>query len=74
MILRRSRCSTPFPAAAYRREALVIRWTERGAAHDSGEVVLDPPAGAGAPASAWLEVVIFAPGQAGARLVSDPEP
>lgn len=71
MILRRSRCSTTFSSTAYRREALAIRWTEYGEAHVIDDVVLDPPAGA---SRVWLEVTIFARGQAGARLVSAPAP
>ena len=74
MILRRSQCSTSFPAAAYRRNPLVVRWTEYGEARATDEILLEPPAGANAAAGWWLEVVIFAPGQAGARLVSPPAP
>lgn len=72
MILQRSRCATSFPAAAYRREALVIRWTEHGEPHVIGDIVLDPPDHSDAVPAARLDVTIFASGQAGARLVSDP--
>ena len=74
MILRRSPCSTSFPAAAYRREALVIRWTEHGEPYAIEDVVLDPPKGADGTPVVWLEVTIFARGQAGARLVTAPAP
>lgn len=74
MILRQSRCATTFPSAAYRREALVVRWTEHGEPHEIADVVLDPPAGVGRAPRTRLEVTIFAPGQAGARLVSAPAP
>ena len=74
MILRQSRCATTFPSAAYRREALVVRWTEHGEPHEIADVVLDPPEGTGRAPRARLEVTIFAPGQAGARLVSAPAP
>ncbi len=74
MILRRSQCSTSFPAAAYRRNPLVVRWTEYGESRATDEILLEPPAGASTGAGWWLEVVIFAPGQAGARLVSPPAP
>ena len=71
MILQRSQCSTTFPIAAYRREALTIRWTEHGEPQLLRDIVLDAPNGS---APAWLEVTIFASGQAGARLVSAPGP
>ena len=74
MILRQSRCATTFPSAAYRREALVIRWTEHGEPYEIADVVLDPPEGTGRAPRARLEVTIFAPGQAGARLVSAAAP
>ena len=74
MILRQSRCATTFPSAAYRREALVVRWTEHGEPHEIADVVLHPPEGTGRAPRARLEVTIFAPGQAGARLVSAPAP
>jgi len=74
MVLARATCSTSFPAAAYRREALAIRWTEYGEPHAIEDVVLDPPKGVGGTPVARLEVVIFAAGQAGARLVSAPAP
>lgn len=74
MILRRSQCSTSFPAAAYRRNPLVVRWTEYGEARATDEILLEAPAGESAGAGWWLEVLIFAPGQAGARLVSPPAP
>ena len=74
MILRQSRCATTFPSAAYRREALVVRWTEHGEPHEIADVVLDPPEGMGRGPRARLEVTIFAPGQAGARLVSAAAP
>ena len=74
MILRRSQCSTSFPSADYRGEAIVVRWTEYGEAMDSGEVVPERPGGQDPAPGAWVEVVIFARGQAGVRLVSDPAP
>jgi len=74
MILRRSQCTIAFPAAAYRRNPLIVRWVEYGESHATEDILLEPPTDAGNPAGWWLEVVIFAPGQAGARLVSPPAP
>lgn len=74
MILGRSPCSVSFPSAAYRGEALVIRWTEHGESHSIRDVVLDPPKEATQTPKALLEVTIFASGQAAARLVSGPAP
>jgi hypothetical protein len=74
MILRRSQCSTSFPAAAYRGEGMIVRWTEYGEAHATDEFVLDLPTAADPDEALWVEVVIFASGQAGARLVSGPGP
>ncbi|MEJ2385162.1 MAG: hypothetical protein P8Y54_12330 [Xanthomonadales bacterium] len=74
MILRRSACSTSFPAADYRREALVFRWTEYGEPHAITDIVLEPPQDRATAEAYWLEVIIFASGQAGARLISAPAP
>ena len=74
MILRRSQCATSFPAAEYRGQAIVVRWTEYGEPHDTGEVVPESPGDGGVAPNAWVEVTIFASGQAGVRLVSDPAP
>ena len=74
MILQRSRCATTFPSAAYRGETLAIRWTEHGEPQGIDDVVLEPPEGAGQAPRVRLEVTIFAPGQAGARLLSAPAP
>lgn len=69
MILRRSQCVIAFPAAAYRRNPLIVRWVEHGAVQATDEILLEPPASGDPPGEWWLEAVIFAPGQAGARLI-----
>ena len=74
MILRRSQCTIAFPAAAYRRNPLIVRWVEYGESHATDDILLEPPTDVGNPAGWWLEVVIFAPGQAGARLIPPPAP
>jgi hypothetical protein len=53
----------------YRSTAVVIRWKERGAAHSTGEFVIKIPADLQPGRPAVVEVVITAPGEAGARLV-----
>lgn len=73
-ILPRSRCSTSFPAADYRGNAIVVRWAEYGEAHSTDEFVIKVPKDMTPGSIAWLEVIVFARGQAGARLISDPRP
>ena len=73
-IMQRSRCSTSFPAADYRQLAIVISWKERGEPQSTDEFIVKVPARMAAGADAWLEVIVFSKGQAGARLVSDPGP
>ena len=73
-ILGRSQCSTSFPSADYRRNAIVVSWKEYGEAHRTDEFVVKVPPGMEAGSTAWVEVVVFASGQAGVRLVSPPGP
>lgn len=62
-------CSTTFERIDYRRNALVVSWKERGQPHQTDEFILQIPEAA-RPGDAFLvEVSVFAPGQAGARLV-----
>lgn len=74
MILRRSQCTIAFPVSAYRHDPLIVRWVEYGESHATDDILLEAPTDAGKPAGWWLEVVIFAPGQAGARLIPPPAP
>lgn len=73
-IFQRTACSTSFPAADYRRNAIVIRWKEQGVPQSMDEFVVAVPDGMTRGTSAWLEVIVFAKGQAGARLITDPGP
>lgn len=73
-ILPRSQCSTSIPAADYRRNPIVISWKEYGQPHRTDEFIVKVPDGMLPGAEAWLKVLVFAPGQAGATLVNDPEP
>lgn len=68
-ILPRSECSTSFESIDYQRDELVITWKEYGDPKTTGEFVVDVPANLDTGRPAWLEVVVFAMGQAGARLV-----
>ena len=73
-ILPRTRCSTSFPAADYRGNAVLVRWAEYGEAHSTDEFVIKVPKDMAPGSIAWLEVIVFARGQAGARLISNPRP
>lgn len=73
-IVQRTACSTSFPAADYRSNAIVIRWKERGVPQATDEFIVTVPDGMAPGTSAWLEVIVYAKGQAGARLITDPGP
>lgn len=68
-LLPRTACSNAFEGVDYRSNAVLIRWKERGAEHSTGEFVIEIPADLRSGAPAVVEVVIFAPGEAGARLM-----
>jgi hypothetical protein len=70
-ILPGSDCRTSFESRDYGRQALIIRWKEYGESHQTGEFVIDVPDELDRTRPAWLEVVIFAQGQAGASLIQD---
>lgn len=65
----RSECRSAFEAIDYRKNEVLVSWKERGEPQSTDPFVLDPPADLQAGGSVWLEVVIYAPGLAGARLV-----
>ena len=64
----RSECSNTFEHVDYRGHAAIISWTEHGEPQRTGEFVLDLPEGVLPGEVLVLEIVVFAPGQAGARL------
>jgi len=68
-ILARTDCSTTFQEVDYQANALVIKWKEHGEPQQTGPFVVKVPDHLIPGRPAWLEVIIFAPGQAGARLV-----
>ncbi len=68
-LLQRSSCRTSFPARDYRKNAVKVTWSERGENQETDEFFVDLPSDAVIGDVFWLEVVIHAPGLAGARLV-----
>lgn len=69
-ILPRSQCSTTFQQVEYQGNSLVLSWKEYGAPQHTDEFAVPEPTGAGPGDSFVVEVVVFAPGQAGARLLA----
>ena len=68
-ILARTQCRNTFQDVNYRSNAVVIRWKEHGQPKQTGEFVIEVPDNLTTGVSSWVEVVIYGPGQAGARLV-----
>lgn len=72
-ILRHTSCSTSFPGRQYERSPVQVSWKEQGKAHATGNFVIQPPADLDLARPMWIEVVIFAPGEAGAKMVQYPQ-
>jgi len=70
-ILGGTSCSTSFPGREYRRNAVQVTWKERGQPFSTGDFDIDVPRERSASQEYWIKVVIFAPGQAGAKLVKN---
>ena len=68
-IIPRTDCSTSFPETDYQGNAVLIRWREHGEAKQLPEFGIEVPDDLEPGVPAWVEVVVFAPGQAGARLI-----
>ena len=68
-IMPRSDCRTRFEAVDYAGNAMLVNWTEYGQQHSTKEFTVEPGSEISRSGTAWLEVTIFAPGQAGAKLV-----
>jgi hypothetical protein len=68
-IMPRSDCRIGFEAVNYAGNALVVSWKEYGKPHKTDEFDNDFAQDLDPRIPAWLEVVIFAMGQAGARLI-----
>lgn len=65
----RTECKTSFPAIDYRKNALLVTWSEHGEEKATDEFIVETPAWSKPGDSLWLEVVIYSAGLAGARLV-----
>lgn len=63
-------CQTSFPLRSYRGNAMRVTWVEHGEPQVLDDFVLKAPAWLAPGQPAWLQIVIFAPGDAGARLLS----
>jgi len=68
-ILPATSCSTAFPGREYVGGSMRITWREQGLPQATADFTLKTQAFADAGEALWIEVVIFAPGQAGARLI-----
>lgn len=68
-LLPRSACSNQFQAFDYLANAVVVRWREHGKPHSTDAFVIEPPDDLEPGRPARVEVSIFAPGQAGAKLM-----
>ena len=68
-VLPRTACANAFPGVDYRSNAVLVRWREHGTAHSTGEFVIEIPDTLRPGGAAVVEVVIFAPGEAGAQLM-----
>ena len=62
-------CRSGVESTDYFARAVQVRWKEHGVEKQTDEFVIDVPEGMTAGTAAEVEVVIFAPGQAGAKLV-----
>jgi len=71
-ILPDTSCSTSFPGKGYSGGKMRISWKEQGVPKSTGDFVLDTGKFRDRPHALWVEVIVFAPGQAGARLVQQP--
>jgi len=68
-ILPRSACRNAFQPIDYSANAVTVRWKEHGQPQQTDEFVVRLPEGVVAGSEYLIEVIVFAPGQAGAHLV-----
>lgn len=68
-VLPRTACSNAFQGVDYRSNAVLVRWREHGIERSTPEFVIEIPDAMRPGEPAFVEVIIFAPGEAGARLV-----
>lgn len=67
-VLPRTECKNEFQQVAYRSDAVLIRWKEHGQPYQTDAFTIQLPSGAESGDEFRIEVIVFAPGQAGARL------
>ena len=72
-VLPRTECRNEFQHVDYRGNAVLVRWKEHGQPYQTDEFIINPPPDAEPGDEFRIEVIVFAPGQAGARL-SEAEP
>ena len=68
-ITRGTACSTGFPNRYYSSTGLLVSWKEHGVAHSTDEFVIEIDDSIDTSRMALLKVMVFSPGEAGARLV-----
>ncbi len=68
-IMPRTECRSAIAAVDYRQHEIVVSWREHGEAQATDPFIVELPTGLGPEDTVWLEVVIYAPGLAGARFV-----
>jgi hypothetical protein len=73
-VMARTECSTSFRSMAYRGNPMVVSWKEHGEPHHTDPFVVKEPTDAPSGNDFRLDVIVFAPGQAGAKLVRDGSP
>lgn len=73
-ILPHSRCTNRVEEVDYRASEVVISWKERGQPHETEPFRVELPEDPAAGGTFAVSVIVFAPGQAGARLVPVPTP
>ena len=68
-ILARSQCNNRFEEIDYRANEVVISWRERGEPHQTGPFRIELPDDTATQRTYRVQVILYSPGQAGARLV-----
>lgn len=68
-VLPRTECRNTFQHVDYRGNAVLVRWKEHGQPYQTDEFTIHPPPATHPGDEFRIEVIVFAPGQAGARLV-----
>jgi uncharacterized protein YceK len=70
-IMSRSECRISFEAVDYSGHPVAVSWKEYGEPQQTDEFLLETGSDIDPGRAAWLEVIIFARGQAGANLIQE---